>query len=161
MFKWICVRVPWWCLDFFKEPCILRRLLEHQFFMKTVKCEFDCLSTTFLGYIIATGSISMDPKMVKAIVEWLPLENRKELQHFLGFANFYQHFRVNPCEITTGLATDHLRFTSYFQNIVIMPNNQFAKFQAYIFISFWDEKGSKRGTWSPFYCKNECYRKCT
>ena len=34
----------------------------------------------------------MDPKKVEAITKWLNPKNKKELQQFLGFANFYHWF---------------------------------------------------------------------
>ena len=34
----------------------------------------------------------MDPKKVEAIDKWLNPKNKKELQQFLGFANFYRQF---------------------------------------------------------------------
>ena len=49
---------------------ILYRLLENRLFVKAEKCEFSCSSTDFLGYIISTGSISMDPDNVGAVEEW-------------------------------------------------------------------------------------------
>ena len=39
------------------------------------------------------------------------------------------------------------------QNLGIMPNNQFAKFQAYIFISFWDKNAQKWGRGPHFTVK--------
>jgi hypothetical protein len=34
----------------------------------------------------------MDPAKVTAVVDWTYPENKKALQMFLGFANFYYHF---------------------------------------------------------------------
>lgn len=34
----------------------------------------------------------MDPNKVKVVRDWPTPENRKQLQCFLGFANFYRHF---------------------------------------------------------------------
>jgi hypothetical protein len=39
------------------------------------KCEFFIRKTDFVGFIIELGYISMDPKKVKAIVDWQELEN--------------------------------------------------------------------------------------
>ena len=43
-------------------------------------------------YVIASGSISMDPEKVKAVEEWPTPMDCKSLQRFLGFANFYRRF---------------------------------------------------------------------
>ena len=51
--------------------------------------EFSCSSTAFLGYIIYTGSISLDPEKVRAVEEWPKPKDHKALQRLLGFTNFY------------------------------------------------------------------------
>ena len=71
---------------------VLQRLLENRLFVKAEKCEFSCASTAFLGYVISSGSISMDPEKVQAMEKWPKPVDRKALQRFLGFANFYRRF---------------------------------------------------------------------
>ena len=45
----------------------------------------------------------MDPAKFGAIVEWPAPKTVKELQAFLGFANFYRRFVDNYCGITIPL----------------------------------------------------------
>jgi hypothetical protein len=45
--------------------------------------------------IVSPEGISMDPKKVEAIQNWPTPENMKDLQSFLGFANFYRRFIDN------------------------------------------------------------------
>ena len=45
-----------------------------------------------LGNILAAGNIQMDPEKVRAVVDWPQPTSRVQLQHFLGFANFYHRF---------------------------------------------------------------------
>ena len=71
---------------------VLQRLLENRLFVKAEKCEFSCSSTAFLGYIISTGSLSMDPEKVREVEEGPKPVNCKTLQCFLEFANFYRRF---------------------------------------------------------------------
>ena len=71
---------------------VLQRLLENQLFVKAEKCEFHVPSTSYLGYIISEGQMSMDPSKVTAVSEWPQPTSRKHLQQFLGFANFYRRF---------------------------------------------------------------------
>ncbi|SJL09551.1 uncharacterized protein ARMOST_12931 [Armillaria ostoyae] len=72
---------------------ITRRVLEllrkHKLFLKAEKCEFEVLETEYLGVIISEGSIRMDPVKLAGIAEWPAPTKKKELQSFLGFANFY------------------------------------------------------------------------
>ena len=58
------------------------------------KCEFFTRKTNFIGFIIKLGYISIDPKKVKAIVNWQKLENVIQLRLFLGFCNYYRRFIV-------------------------------------------------------------------
>ena len=46
----------------------------------------------FLGYIISPEGISMDQRKVVAIQEWQPPTQVRDVQSFLGFANFYHQF---------------------------------------------------------------------
>ncbi len=67
---------------------VLQRLLENGIFVKTEKCIFHAQSVSFLGYIISSEGVRMDPDKVKALVDWPSPDSRKALQMFLGFANF-------------------------------------------------------------------------
>ena len=46
----------------------------------------------FLRSATTTEEIKMDQEMIKAVAEWPEPKNLKEVQAFLGFANFYQRF---------------------------------------------------------------------
>ena len=56
------------------------------------KCEFDKNSLKYLGFILGKNRISMHPKKLSTISDWPPPCSVKEVQHFLGFANFYHQF---------------------------------------------------------------------
>ncbi len=71
---------------------VLRRLIKHQLYAKLEKYEFHTTSVAFLGYIISPEGIAMDDNKVNAVVNWPCPKNLKELQRFLGFANFYRRF---------------------------------------------------------------------
>ena len=49
------------------------------------------LTATFLGFILS-ADVHMYPIKVKAVVDWPQPTNWKQLQWFLGVANFYIHF---------------------------------------------------------------------
>ena len=71
---------------------VLTKLREYGVFTKSEKCEFDQTSIEFLGFIISATGLTMDERKVAAITDWpLPIQ-LKEVQLFLGFANFYSRF---------------------------------------------------------------------
>ncbi len=74
---------------------VLKRLLQHQLYAKAEKCEFHQETISFLGYVISSGGVVMDEQKVRAVVNWPQPTTLKELQHFLGFANFYRWFICN------------------------------------------------------------------
>jgi hypothetical protein len=74
---------------------ILRRLIKCGLHADIKKCEFSTTKTRYLGIIITPGGIEMDSEKVKAITEWEPPGTRRQLQRFLGFANFYRRFIKN------------------------------------------------------------------
>ena len=46
----------------------------------------------YLGLVISENKVSMDPVKVAGVREWPTLENKTDVQAFLGFVNFYQRF---------------------------------------------------------------------
>lgn len=59
----------------------------------------------FLGFVIAAGSIQMDPGKVAMVNHWPHPESRKQLQQFLGFPNFYRRFIRNYSTVVVPLMT--------------------------------------------------------
>ena len=71
---------------------ILSRLAKHKLYAKPEKCEFHKESLEYLGMIISPEGIEMDKHKVQAITEWKEPTKVKEVQSFIGFANFYRRF---------------------------------------------------------------------
>jgi hypothetical protein len=82
---------------------VLQRLLENGLFVKAEKCAFHAQSVSFLGYIVSSEGVRMDPDRVKAVMEWPSPDSRKALQRFLGFANFYRRFIRNFSQLAAPL----------------------------------------------------------
>ena len=83
---------------------VLERLRKWQLYANLSKCEFFTQEVEFLGYIVGTAGISMDQRRVATINEWEPPKTYRELQVFLGFANFYRRFVAGYSKITAPLS---------------------------------------------------------
>ena len=53
---------------------------------------FDQSKVEFLGYIISNHEISMDSRKVETVLNWKTPTSVKDMQSFLGYANFYRQF---------------------------------------------------------------------
>lgn len=68
---------------------VLKKLLDHQLYIKGEKCEFhQCI--LFLGYVISPEGVSIDETKV-VVEQWPTPYSVKKLQCFLIFTNFYRH----------------------------------------------------------------------
>ncbi|KAM4067544.1 reverse transcriptase (RNA-dependent DNA polymerase) [Hirsutella rhossiliensis] len=67
------------------------------------KCEFETTRTKYLGLIVTPGGVEMDPDKVSTILNWKPPTALRDLQRFLGFANFYRRFIRDFSKITRPL----------------------------------------------------------
>ncbi|KAK1792736.1 hypothetical protein P4O66_012665, partial [Electrophorus voltai] len=81
----------------------LKKLLDNGLYVKGEKCEFHLTTTTFLGYIISQGGITMDDRKIESNLTWPTPTTIKKLQSFLGFAYFYQCFIRNFSSIAAPL----------------------------------------------------------
>ncbi|ERF69956.1 hypothetical protein EPUS_08767 [Endocarpon pusillum Z07020] len=84
---------------------VLRALKKAHLLVKLEKCEFHKKKVKFLGYILTTSGIQMDESKVKAVQDWPQPKNVKEIQSFLGFANFYRRFIEGYSKITAPLTS--------------------------------------------------------
>jgi RNase H-like domain found in reverse transcriptase len=71
---------------------VLKHLRLHRLYLHPEKCEFKWTRIEYLGLIVSLGKVEMDPIKVAGIMDWPVPKNHKEIQAFLGFANFYQGF---------------------------------------------------------------------
>src|SRR5882724_1452518 len=82
---------------------VLRRLRTNGLFARADKCEFHVTSCEYLGYMLSPKGLTMAPYKVQIIQDWLEPRKVKDIQSFLGFANFYRRFIFGYSEITVPL----------------------------------------------------------
>jgi hypothetical protein len=74
---------------------VLQALQDAKLLVEPEKSNFHASEVEFLGHIISHNEIRMDPKKIAAVSEWPKPTNVKEVQSFLGFANYYRRFLKN------------------------------------------------------------------
>ncbi|KAK3516125.1 hypothetical protein QTP70_005370 [Hemibagrus guttatus] len=84
---------------------VLHRLHHYHIYLKLEKCEFHQSTTQFLGYVISPEGIQMDCAKVEAIKSWPQPGTVKDLQRFLGFANFYHQCISGHSDLTAPLTS--------------------------------------------------------
>jgi transposase InsO family protein len=82
---------------------VLQRLRERGLQLDIDKCEFDVKEVKYLGLIISTDGVKMDPEKLEAIENWETPRSAADIQAFLGFANFYRRFIANFSALTRPL----------------------------------------------------------
>jgi len=71
---------------------VLTRLREAGLQASISKCEFHVKRTKYLGFIVTTEGIEVDPEKTAVIAKWERPLTVKDVQSFLGFCNFYRRF---------------------------------------------------------------------
>src|SRR5882724_6670902 len=79
---------------------VLCRLCANGLFACADKCEFHITSCKYLGYMLSPEGFTMAPYKVQIIQDWPEPWKVKDIQSFLGFANFYRRFIFRYSEIT-------------------------------------------------------------
>ena len=71
---------------------VLEILREHQLYGKLSKCEFWLEEVQFLGHVISTQGITVDPTKIETMVKWERPQTVTEVWSFLGLAGYYRRF---------------------------------------------------------------------
>jgi len=79
---------------------VLQLLKDYHINLNYEKSKYTKTEVTFLGAIISREGLRMEPDKVKAIQEWPTPIMIKEVQAFLGFANYYRQFIRNYSRYT-------------------------------------------------------------
>ncbi|OIR56906.1 MAG: uncharacterized protein A8A55_2342 [Amphiamblys sp. WSBS2006] len=71
---------------------VLGKLVEHGLLINEDKCHWKQREVKFLGYVLGSGNMKMDPEKTKAITDMKRPRSTTELRCLLGMANFYRNF---------------------------------------------------------------------
>ena len=69
---------------------VIRRLEENDLYVKPEKCKWKVREVEFLEVIIGPEEIKMEKGKIKGVLEWLTPKCVKDVQKFLGLANYYR-----------------------------------------------------------------------
>ena len=78
-----------------KTRRILSTFRRFQLRIKPSKCQFHVTTVNLLGFTVSHGSITPDISRLSAVQNWITPKTVKDVQKFLGFANFYRRFIPN------------------------------------------------------------------
>jgi hypothetical protein len=71
---------------------VLDGMREHKLYLRPEKCKFEKTKIEYLSIIISHNKVEMDPVKIAGVADWPTSSNKKEVQSFVGFVNFYQCF---------------------------------------------------------------------
>jgi hypothetical protein len=71
---------------------VLGKLRAHKLYAKFNKCEFWLEKISFLGHILTTEGVAVDPGKVETVSNWRQPTNVSEIRSFLGLAGYYRRF---------------------------------------------------------------------
>jgi len=71
---------------------VLQRLRDHDLYAKSAKCSFNQPELEFLGHVVGSDGIKVDPKKTAVVRDWAVPQNISELRSFLGLTNYFRRF---------------------------------------------------------------------
>ncbi|GJX65787.1 putative reverse transcriptase domain-containing protein [Tanacetum coccineum] len=71
---------------------ILELLKKEQLYAKFSKCEFWIPKVQFLGHVIDSQGIHVDPAKIESVKDWASPKSATEIHQFLGLAGYYRRF---------------------------------------------------------------------
>ncbi|XP_050908927.1 uncharacterized protein LOC127122669 [Lathyrus oleraceus] len=71
---------------------VLQVLRDKKLYAKLSKCEFWLKEVSFLGHVISSGGIAVDPSKIDAVLQWETPKSATEIRSFLGLAGYYRRF---------------------------------------------------------------------
>ncbi len=84
---------------------VLQLLEQHKLYAKASKCKLNQAEIKYLGFIVGPGCIMVDPAKTSTVADWPTPAYPKELQSFLGLANYFCKFLQGYSSLAAPLTT--------------------------------------------------------
>jgi hypothetical protein len=79
---------------------VLERIAASGMTLKKEKCEFGLPEVKFLGHVVSSEGVKLDPDKVKAICGMSPPTNKTEARRLMGMVNYLNKFGKNLAELS-------------------------------------------------------------
>ena len=97
----------------------MQTIREQQLYAKLSKCQFWLDRVAFLGHVILTEGVSVDPQKIEVVVNWKPPKNVSEVRSFLGLAGCYRKFVEGFSKIVAPLTKLKRKDVKYIRWILV------------------------------------------
>ncbi|KAL0540359.1 hypothetical protein IC582_024596 [Cucumis melo] len=93
---------------------VLETLRANKLYAKFSKCDFWLKKVSFLGHVVSSEGVSVDPANIEAITSWPRPSTVSEIRSFLGLAGYYRRFVENFSRIASPLSQLTRKETPFF-----------------------------------------------
>ena len=82
---------------------VLQILANNKLLLYPRKCKFHQTQVEYLGVILLQDKVEADSAKIKGVAQWPEPQDKREIQQFLGFCNFYWRFIPGFAQVTKPL----------------------------------------------------------